>query len=691
MNAPLSYRVLVIDDTPAIHDDFRKVFGGAVPAQPVLDAEAEAIFGDAPSISAPRTQFHIESAMQGREGAEMVKRSLEHNKPYALAFVDMRMPPGWDGLETVQQLWKIDPRLQIIICTAHSDHSWHAVQETLGSSDSLIVLKKPFDHIEALQLAQALAQKWTLGRENESRLAQMNALIRERTQELKFAEDRFSRAFEANPVAQSLIALDPFEMLEVNPAFTRQFGFTIAQLKHETPESFRRGIDPVRWRALIMRLLSGEEIDEHQYIYERGPGDTRDLRCSARLLKIGDRLCSIWIMRDVTEQVRLEQQFRQAQKMDAVGQLAAGIAHDFNNLLTVIQTYSSLILADDTPKSELVHVLDAAERAAALTRQLLVFSRREITRPEPVDLRNALQNIRHMLARLLPERIRLEWRAADSLSRAMADLTSLEQVVMNLVINARDATVGPGVITVAIEGAHVTEVGPKSHPKARIGAFVRIAISDTGTGMPPHVLARIFEPFFTTKESGKGTGLGLSTVFGIVDQHTGWIEVASEPGHGTTFQVYIPAMDTVEDAPVAPLDDQPAAPALRGPGDRLLIVEDDPTVRAAASRIARSAGYHVTEAEDGHAALRVWNDADTDFDLVFTDVEMPNGISGIDLARQLRRDKPEIKIVFTTGYSDKLVRGVAEGLGDVPLLTKPYTRTEFLEKLNTALAPAVHA
>jgi len=683
MSALAVYRVLIVDDTPAIHEDFRKVFTTATTVEQSLDATADALFGDDAGAAPPTAEFVVDSAMQGREGADLLRRSVEENRPYALAFVDMRMPPGWDGLETIQNLWKIDPRLQVVICTAHSDHSWHDINRVLGHSDSLIVLKKPFGHVEARQIAHAFAQKWTLGRENEKRLAELNALVEERTKQVVIAEERFSTAFRANPAAQSLIALDPFEVLEVNPEFTRQFGFSLEDIKHENPETFRRGLDPGRWRALIGRLLAGQPVDEHPFVFERGTGDLRELRCSARLVQLHGRPCSLWIMRDVTEHNRLEAQLRQAQKMDAVGQLAAGVAHDFNNILTAIQTYSSLILSGDAPMEDLVQVQDAASRASALTRQLLLFSSRQLSQREPVNVAQAFGNIMEMLRRLLPERLGLDWRAEERLPHILADITNLEQVVMNLVINARDATVGHGVITVSIDTAVLAQPLLNRHPKARAGKFVRLSVGDTGSGMPAEVMAKIFEPFFTTKESGKGTGLGLSTVYGIVDQHEGWVEVASEVGQGTTFKIYFPALEGSDAMPAALPSAAAAGEGLApaGIGKRLLIVEDDGTVRSASARIARAAGYQVTVAEDGFDALQAWREAEQRFDIVFSDVEMPNGMSGVDLARQLRRDRPDVKIILTTGYSGRLLNGAADGLKDLPVLGKPFTRGEFLAKL----------
>ncbi|HEY3754782.1 MAG TPA: ATP-binding protein [Opitutaceae bacterium] len=546
MNPDGPHRVLVIDDTPAIHDDFRKVFQRTDETTDSLNDEAAALFGTPSAKPAPSVpDFVIESAQQGREGADLVRRSLDENNPYALAFVDMRMPPGWDGLETVQHLWRIDPRLQIVICTAHSDHSWQKINQVLGGSDSLIILKKPFDHIEARQLAHALVQKWKLARSNEQRLSQLDALVQERTRELHFAELRFTRAFEANPHAQILIALDRFEILATNATFRRQFNLPVEELKGTSPETFGRGMDPQRWTRLREQLIAGHEVDDHPFVFEPHPGVRRDLRCSARAVTMGDRLCSIWLLRDVTDQLRMEQQLRQAQKMDAVGQLAAGIAHDFNNLITVINAYVGMMLVRKSPNpadnSDLLQVRGAADRAAALTRQLLLFSRRQGTILEPADVGAILQNLREMLARVLPSQIALAWQVAPNLPRALVDCTNLEQAVMNLIINARDAISDRGEIAVSIAALEINEDELKRHQKARLGRFVQIAVKDSGQGMSPDVLAHIFEPFFTTKEPGKGTGLGLSTVYGIIDQHGGWVEVSSAVGAGTTFQLFLPA------------------------------------------------------------------------------------------------------------------------------------------------------
>ena len=294
----------MIDDTAGIHDDFRKIFARPSAVVGGLDATAAALFGPSTRSPAESAEFTIESSYQGQDGVERIRCARAEGRPVSLAFVDMRMPPGWDGLETVRQLWKVDPRVQIVVCTAHSDYSWETIHSTLGPTDSLIILKKPFDHIEARQLAHTLCRKWFLAREIDARLSRLDDLIHERTRELGLAEARFSMAFAANPHAQALIALDPFSFLEVNAAFTRQFGLSTADLVSQTPESFGRAVDPRRWRLLLTRLLAGEEIDEYPFTFERTPGVRRDLCCSARAVTIAGRRASIWMVRDATDERR---------------------------------------------------------------------------------------------------------------------------------------------------------------------------------------------------------------------------------------------------------------------------------------------------------------------------------------------------------------------------------------------------
>jgi len=692
------YRVLIVDDTASIHQDFTKVLATPAAAnRTTLDDLAGAVFGDAPPAAAmPHPIFELHSAFQGAEALQLVRRAVAEDRPYSVAFVDMRMPPGWDGLETTSQLWSVDPDIQVVICTAYSDHSWASISERLGRSHNLLILKKPFDHVEALQLAHALTHKWELTRAQRAQVAALDRTVHERTHQLATAEQRFTEAFNATPIPQAIVAHDPaFEVLAVNDAFRRDFNLSLADVAHVTPETFGRGLDPSRWRSLVARVVAGEHVDDYAFVYHPQPGVERHLRCSARATTIDGRRCSIWLIRDVTQQLETEQQLRQSQKLEAVGQLSAGVAHDFNNLLTVIHGYTSELLATN-PSAEIRRMLEpvqtAASRAASLTRQLLVFSRKQVTQPELVSPNAILDELRPLLRRLIGTDIEFVWEIAPALPPIMADPASLEQIIVNLVVNARDAMPNGGRIHVS--AARVT-VGPETIARqidARPGEFIQVSIADTGTGIPPEVLPRIFEPFFTTKDAGKGTGLGLSTVYSIIHQHGGWISVHSTPGSGTTFTFFHPTVAVP--APDFPADAAPAlAPTARSPRAirRVLIAEDDPVVYELLAAVFARKGIACDLAMDGVAALAYWRSRPDDYDLVVSDMVMPKGISGLRLIREIRGQRPQLPAILMSGYSAVLADPTV--LNDVPggppkLLLKPFFPDDLLTAMNEVLAAA---
>jgi signal transduction histidine kinase/CheY-like chemotaxis protein/HAMP domain-containing protein len=355
---------------------------------------------------------------------------------------------------------------------------------------------------------------------------------------------------------------------------------------------------------------------------------------------------------DITERLSLEAQLRQAQKMESIGQLAAGVAHDFNNMLTIIQGHSSSLLSKPTLPPEVVDsvqaVYFAAERAAGLTRQLLMFSRKNVMQPELLDLQKVVGNMSKMLERLLGETIALEFQPAVENSFVLGDCGMIEQVVMNLSLNARDAMPRGGRLTIGIETVDLDAIFIETHPQAHAGHFVRLRVTDNGTGMDSATLSRIFEPFFTTKDIGKGTGLGLATVYGIVKQHEGWVEVNSEPGKGSTFDVFLPASDKV---PAFAEEDAASAGPVVGGSETILIVEDEPVLRSMARDILEECGYRILEASSGREALDVWSQRANEIDLLLTDMVMPDGISGADLAEELLASRPRLKVVFTSGYT----------------------------------------
>jgi len=378
------------------------------------------------------------------------------------------------------------------------------------------------------------------------------------------------------------------------------------------------------------------------------------------------------LFRDVTAQKRLEDQLRQSQKMDAIGQLAGGVAHDFNNILTVIHGHGSLLLASGqlsgTVARSAQQIVHAAERAAGLTRQLLTFSRRQVMQPRRLDLNEVVSNMTKMLDRILGEDITLRVSYWPQSPLVHADASMMEQVVLNLAVNARDAMPTGGQLSLRIAAVDLAESYVAEHPEARPGRFVCLTTTDTGCGIAPENMRRIFEPFFTTKEVGKGTGLGLATVYGIVKQHQGWIELESEVDGGSTFRVYLPGSEGGAEAG----GEKPAEGVVRGGTETILVVEDEHHVRELVSAILQARGYHILEAESGAKALEVWRTHKDGIDLVLTDLVMPDRINGRELAEQLWKERPDLKVIFTSGYSAEVVGKEFVLRHGMNYLQKPY-------------------
>ncbi|HWX20282.1 MAG TPA: ATP-binding protein [Candidatus Binatia bacterium] len=389
---------------------------------------------------------------------------------------------------------------------------------------------------------------------------------------------------------------------------------------------------------------------------------------------------------DITDRLSLEAQLRQSQKMESVGQLAAGVAHDFNNMLTIIQGHAGMLLAKSAQKSDLLDsaqaIYFAAERAANLTRQLLMFSRKNVMQPKPLDLGEVVSHMSKMLQRLLGETVTLEFQPPAEIPLVQGDIGMVEQVIMNLAVNARDAMPKGGQLSISANPARIDLAYVQTHPEARPGGFVCLQVTDTGCGMETQTMARIFEPFFTTKEVGKGTGLGLATVYGIVKQHEGWIEVASEVGKGTTFSVFFPASTELVEA--KPPEAAPAA-EVRGGKETILIVEDEPVLRDMAHLILQECGYNILEAGSGPEALNLWDRHRETIDLVLTDMVMPEGVSGMELAQRLLATKPQLRVVFASGYSMDEIDPAFVNNGRAAFLQKPYTHVTLAKAVRECL------
>ena len=965
-------RVLIIDDNRAIHEDFRKILAPASLTGLALETEEGMMFGTLDG-AVHRTEFEVDSAWQGEEGALLAQKALEAGLPYALAFVDVRMPPGWDGVETSRKLWELDPNLQIVLCTAYSDYSWDEMFEKLGHRDGLLLLKKPFDIVAALQMAEALTEKWWLRHQVHREMGGLEGRVAERTRELRQSNQALhsevadhQRAEETlrqseqqlrvqstalDAAANAIVITDHNGLIQsVNPAFTALTGYTAQEVAGQNPRLLKSGKqDEAFYRKLWQTISSGkvwsgelinrrkdgsfyaeemkitplrndqgvvtryiaikQDIAERKRMEETlrasqqviegiinaipvrvfwkdknlvylgcnavfardaGFADPKDIigkddyqmgwrdqaelyraddqhviesGCSKLLIeepqttpegntitllsskiplrgsngeisgmigtylditerkqaedalrkiklqlvhamKLADLVAWTYDMasglftfddtyyalhgttakleggnlmsaevftrefvhpddahvvaeeigkavaasdpdyhsqlehrifrrggeirhvivhiaitkdaagrtiqiqganQDITERKRLEAQLFQSQKMETVGKLAGGVAHEFNSILTAIIGQSELLLNDLPAGSPLfknaTEINRAADRAAALTRQLLAYGRKQMLQPESLDLNQVVAGMDGMFRHLMGGDVVTHVVAAPGLRAVKADAGQVEQVIMNLAMNARDAMPNGGQLTLETANISFDKESVERYPELKAGDYVMLAVTDTGAGMSEKVKARVFEPFFTTKEVGQGSGLGLSTCYGIIKQSGGHISVYSEPGRGATFKVYLPQMAPEAKIPIQSL----AAPDMPRGTETILLVEDDPALREMAATLLGRLGYKVWSAANGIEALSLKQQQGVGhIDLLFTDVVMPH-MSGTELAGRMRAVYPHTRILFTSAYTENAIihQGVLEK--GVELLQKPFTPSALARKLREVL------
>jgi two-component system, cell cycle sensor histidine kinase and response regulator CckA len=510
------------------------------------------------------------------------------------------------------------------------------------------------------------------------------AIARTRSAEqLQSSEHKYRQLFEGNPAAMFVYDAVTLCFLAVNEAAVRRYGYMREEFLGMTLMELRTEEDAERLREVLEQYRGGT-ARATGLRHKRQDGGLIDVEVTFDDIEFEGRPARLAVVEDVTERHRLEGQLRQAQKMEAVGQLAGGIAHDFNNLLTAIVGYATLLErtlpADATAREEAQEIIGAARRAANLTHQLLAFSRKQVLRPTVVDVNVVIRDIERILHRVIGEHITLRTSLDPGLAPVLADPSQLEQVIMNLAVNARDAMPGGGRITIETANVPLDSELAQVHPEARAGGYVLVAVSDTGTGLSPEAKAHLFEPFFTTKEVGKGTGLGLATVYGIVRQSGGFIGVDSEPGRGTKFRIYLPRAETPASAPVT--SPVAATTAARGAGT-VLVVEDEAGVRHLARDVLRRCGYRVLEASDGSEALRLV-EQEGRIDLLLTDVVMP-GMSGAELAEKFRVLRPEARVLYASGYADEALDIHGLPTQGVPYLQKPFEPDDLVRRVRELL------
>jgi two-component system cell cycle sensor histidine kinase/response regulator CckA len=499
---------------------------------------------------------------------------------------------------------------------------------------------------------------------------------------LSASEAHYRLLFERNPNPLYVYDKGTLKFLAVNDVMVRHYGYSREEFLGMTLEDIRPHEEVSRLRKELAQVEEGL-FEAGEWRHRKKDGTIVDVEITRHTLTFAGRPAGLVMALDVTRRKSLENQLLQAQKMEAIGRLAGGVAHDFNNLLTIIFGSSDVLLEDlsrDYPhRAEVEEIMKAARRAASLTRQLLAFSRRQLLEPQVLDLNTLVTNLEGMLRRLIGEDVEFRTVLTPARGTVLADPGQLEQVIMNLAVNARDAMPQGGKLTIETAAADLDEAYAHAHVPVRAGSYMMLAVSDTGTGMDAEIKARLFEPFFTTKEMGKGTGLGLATVYGIVKQSGGYIWVYSELGRGTTFKIYLPRIEA-DPEPLAP---KPAPVSLRG-SETVLVVEDEEAVRSLIRTVLETRGYVVMAAEGGEEALRLANAHDGVIHLLVTDVVMP-GMSGRDLAQHLAPLRREMKALYLSGYTDDAIvqHGVLEP--GIAFLQKPFTPQGLARKVREVL------
>jgi two-component system cell cycle sensor histidine kinase/response regulator CckA len=658
--------------------------------------------------------YEVETA---RHGAEALVRARQ--RAPAVVISDLLMPV-MDGY-TLLRHWKADPRLShapfIVYTATYTEPQDEQLALSLGADAFILKPAEPEDFLARLRavesnaaaaapvsahqpagdeerrlrdygeaLIRKLEQK-TLQLEESNRQLQGDILGRELAEvALRQSEERFRQLAENIDDVFWLSYPETRHIFYVSPAYETIFGRSRESL-YASPGGWDEAVHPED-RERVARSLPAQATGRWDETYRivRPDGSNRWIRTRAYPVRDGHgRIYRVaGVSRDVTEYRRLEEQFRQAQKMEAVGRLAGGVAHDFNNMLSVILSYTALVLDDLPPggrmRDDIHEVHRAGQRAAELTRQLLAFSRQQMIQPRVLDLGQVVLDMERMLRRLLGEDVALSLLASPAAGKVYADPSQIEQIVMNLVVNARDAMPAGGKLTLEVRSVEIDAAGTAGRPGFVAGSYMMLVVTDTGMGMDVPTRERIFEPFFSTKEKGKGTGLGLSTVFGIVKQSQGYIHVSSEPGRGASFQVYLPRTDRAFET----ADPAPPEPATLHGSETILLVEDDEQVREMSQAILRRNGYQVLDAQNGGEAFLISEKFDGSIDLLLTDVVMPR-MSGRELAERLTPRRPEMRVLFVSGHAeDSIVRhGVLEA--GIAFLQKPITPEVLLRKLRAVL------
>jgi PAS domain S-box-containing protein len=591
-------------------------------------------------------------------------------QPADLLLLNLRLPDA-AGEQLVQSLEQRQQPVPFIVVAGHGDERRAAELLKRGALDYLMKDGTLLDLLRPV-VKQAVEQ------------LDRRRLLREAEIAYEYLRRHYEMILHA--AGEGIVGLDLGGHINfVNPAALRLLGYEQHELLGQDLAALAERPVTGSNGQVQAALAANTTFRSHDQVFWRKDGTCFPIEYTSTPIREGGKqIGAVFVFKDITERRRLEEQFRQSQKLEAVGRLAGGVAHDFNNLLTVVSGYSDLLAnnpsIDARAREAVTEVQKAAERAIAVTRQLLAFSRKTMLVPRPLDLNAVLADINKLIRRLIGEDIILVTNLAPSLLPVTADPGMLQQVILNLAVNARDAMPQGGDLTITTSNEVVDAPAAALQPGLQPGRYALLTVADTGCGMDAETKAHIFEPFFTTKEPGKGTGLGLATVYGIVTQSLGHIDVQSEPGRGTTFRVHWPQCDEPAAAPDAAAETEAAL----GGTETVLLVEDEDAVRKLAARALEGYGYRVLVARDGREAEQVAQRDGRDLHLLLTDVVMPE-ISGLELARRLAPGRPEMKVLFMSGYTDDAIdrKGVLAPGAD--FLPKPFSPEVLARRVREAL------
>jgi PAS domain S-box-containing protein len=697
-----NHRILIVDDNRAIHDDFRKILGGEREAGLGLRDDEAVLFDAAP---APFTRFEIDSAYQGEQGFEKASLAAARGRPYALAFVDLRMPPGWDGVETISRLRAVDPNLQIVICTAYSDYSWNDIRERLGHSDSLLILKKPFDNIEVVQLAHALGRKWLLTRQAESKMADLNRMVAERTAELEAAHRRLEREFGERSRAQeafrtifeeSAVGITLTDMdgrfVAVNRAFEEQIGLDESQILGKNAMEVG-SVSPEAFQALRRELARRGFFDAAEVVYRRPANGMRTALLWSRVIQIQGLPRLLGFSLDISDRKRMEDDLQRARvaaesAAKAKSEFLANMSHEIRTPLNGIIGFTQLTLGTELTADQRDYLETAESSANALLRiinDILDFSKIEAGRLEMERIAFSLREcVEGAVGIVLPAAAgkNLDFSShvgSDVPDALLGDSIRLRQVLLNLLGNAVKFTAA---------GSVSVEVSATAWQYR--SAEMRFTVRDTGIGIPADKLECIFQPFrqadgSITRRYG-GTGLGLAIAARLVEMAGGRLWVESQEGAGSAFHFTMPF-------PLAELLEQPdpgfhESPRPAGAPLSVLLVEDDAVSQAFVSALLTQQGHSVLPAASGLEALELFERGS--FDLALMDVQMP-GMDGLQATAEIRKIESaiggHIPIIALTAYAMKGDRERCLEAGMDDYLSKPFQANDLIACIDRLKIP----